>query len=183
MQFDALLGLWAATASTFLFLLFLGALFHKASDLVRFTGFLDNYNVFPQAILTVSAYGLIMTEALITVLLLPPQFNQFGAALAIGLLLIYATVIALNVAKGNIQIECGCGGPAIHLSYALVLRNVAIATMTLPLILAEHNPISLTDTAVATVCGAILYLLYVATAQLSSNLNRFHSEGFFSELS
>ena len=123
MQFDALLNLWITAATTFLVMLFLSALFHKASDLVRFTGFLGNYQVLPHASVTAAAYGLMVCEGLIPLLLLNPQFKQLGATLAMGVLLLYASVIALNVAKGNFKIECGCGCPAVHLSYGLVLRN------------------------------------------------------------
>lgn len=179
MQFLALIDLWNATVTAFLVLLFLRALFHKASDLVRFTGFLGNYHVLPQGGLTVGAYGLMASEALIIVLLLIPQFNQFGATLAIGILLLYAAVIGLNVAKGNFQIECGCGGPAMRLSYGLVVRNLLIAIMALPMLLNIHNEISLVDTAVSAVCGVILYSLYAVGEQLAANSNQVHLQGSF----
>lgn len=179
MQFLALIDLWSTTVTTFLVLLFLRALFHKVSDLFRFTGFLGNYNILPESALTVGAYGLMASEALTIVLLIVPQFNQFGATLAIGILLLYAAVIGLNVSKGNFQIECGCGGPAMHLSYGLVLRNLLIAIMALPMLLSIHNEISLVDTVVAAACGAILYSLYVVGEQLAANSNQAHFQGSF----
>jgi hypothetical protein len=179
MQFDALLDLWVTTATTFLVLLFARALLHKAADLGRFTGFLGNYNVLPPAGLTIAAYGLITLEGLIVLLLVTPQLNQLGAALAIGVLFLYAAVIALNVARGHREIECGCGGPAMLLSYSLVLRNIAVATIALPLLLGGDSPISTTDTAVAVACGAILYLFYVVAEQLLANVNQADLQGSF----
>ena len=179
MQFDTLLNLWITTATTFLVLLFIRALLHKVSDLVRFTGFLGNYNVVPHASLTIAAYGLIAVEGLIVLLLVTPQFNQLGAILAIGVLFLYAAVIALNVAKGNREIECGCGGPAMLLSYRLVLRNIVLAAIALSLVFSIYGPIAMTDTAVAVACGAILYLLYVVAEQLLANLNQADLQGSF----
>ncbi len=172
MQLDALINLWITTATTFLVLLFLSALFHKASDLMRFTNFLGNYQVLPNASLTPAAYGLMVCEGLVSLFLLTPQFKQLGATLAIGLLLVYASVIALNVARGNFKIECGCGGPPMHLSYGLVLRNVVIAAMSLPLAFSKNSPTIFIDTAIAVAAGAVLYLLYVVAEQLLANLNQ-----------
>jgi hypothetical protein len=174
MQFESLINLWNISISTFLILLVTRALLHKAADIDRFTGFLSSYRVLPQASLKVFTYGLIFVEALTVVMILISNFTQIGAAFAIGILLTYAAVIALNVYKGNFEIECGCGGPAMYLSYGLVWRNIAIATMALPLFLIARQPISFTDTAVAVVSGAVLYLLYFAVEQLISNFNRFY---------
>jgi Methylamine utilisation protein MauE len=171
MHLIALLDLWIAAATTFLALLFLRALLHKASDIERFTGFLTNYHVLPQAWLKTASYSLIAGEAFIVALLLTPASNESGVAMAISLLAVYASVIAINVAKGNTRIECGCGGPAMHLSYALVLRNIVIALMALPLLMVAHSQLTLMDTAVAVACGAILYLLYIAAEQLLANFN------------
>lgn len=179
MQFESLIDLWIISTSTFLVMLFIRALVHKASDLARFTGYLSSYEVLPQASLTTVTYGLIFIEALTVVLLIVSQFTQIGAAFAIGILLTYAAVIALNVYKGNLEIECGCGGPAMYLSYGLVWRNLAIATMALPLFLIARQPISFTDTAVAVASGAVLYLLYVAIEQLMANLNQFYLKASF----
>jgi hypothetical protein len=179
MQFESFIDLWNVSTSTFLVLLFIRALLHKASDLARFTGFLSNYDLLPQASLKAFTYVLIFIEALTVVSLLFSQFTQIGAAFAIGILLTYAAVIALNVYKGNLEIECGCGGPAMYLSYGLVWRNLAIATMALPLFLIARQPISFTDTAVAIACGAVLYLLYVAIEQLMANFNQFYLKAYF----
>lgn len=181
MQFVTLLDLWAVTTTTFLVLLFLRALLHKASDLVRFTGFLGNYHVLPRASLTGAAYGLMVIEAAIVVLLLTPQFNQYGAVLAVSVLLAYAAVMALNIARGNLQIECGCGGPPMLLSYALVLRNVVIAVMGLSLLWVVRTPIELLDAAVAVAGGGILYFLYVAAEQLMANSNHYHIQSYLRE--
>jgi len=179
MQFESLINLWNISTSTFLVLLITRALFHKAADIVRFTGFLSSYRVMPQASLKAFTYGLIFVEALTVVMILVSHFTQIGAAFAIGILLTYAAAIALNVYRGNFEIECGCGGPAMYLSYGLVWRNIAIATMALPLLLIARQPIAFTDTAVAVVSGAVLYLLYVAVEQLIANFNRFYLKAPF----
>lgn len=172
MLFDALLKLWATTMTTFLALLFLSSLFNKATDTERFIGFLGNYNLLPQASLNFFTYCLMACEFLIVTLLLVPQANKLGASIAIAILMLYASVIAINVFRGNLGIECGCGGPPIHLSYGLVFRNLAIAGMALPLLFRIDDPIAFIDIAVAVASGALLYLFYLASEQLLANLNK-----------
>lgn len=166
-----LLNLWVAAGTTFLSLLFVRSLMHKVSDVERFKGFLANYGVLPNAWLSAGANLLMGVEGLIVVLLITPTFNSLGTLMAIGLLMLYAGVIGLNVAKGNMRIECGCGGPAMHLSYGLVLRNLIIACMGLPMVLIQNTKLTLIDASVAVACGAILYLLYIVAEQLLANFN------------
>jgi hypothetical protein len=171
MRFVELLNLWVAAGTTFLALLFVRSLMHKVSDVERFKGFLANYGVLPSAWLIVGANVLMGVEGLIVVLLITPAFNYLGALMAIGLLMLYASVIGLNVVKGNTRIECGCGGPAMHLSYCLVLRNILIACMGLPMVLIQNTKLPLIDATVAVACGAVLYLLYIVAEQLLANFN------------
>ncbi|MGZ8251034.1 MAG: MauE/DoxX family redox-associated membrane protein [Methylophilaceae bacterium] len=171
MRFIELLNLWVAAGTTFLVLLFVRALLHKVSDVERFKGFLANYGVLPHAWLKAGANFLIGVEGLIIALLITPTLNSVGAVLAMGLLMLYAGVIALNIAKGNVLIECGCGGPAMHLSYGLVLRNLVIACVGLPMVLIQNTKLPLIDTSIAVACGAILYLFYIVAEQLLANFN------------
>jgi len=171
MEFTQLLSLWAVTGTTFLVLLFLRAMLHKLDDIDRFSGFLSNYQLLPQAWIQQAAYIIIGLEAVIIIMLMMPALNWAGAFMAMSLLMIYAIAMLINLIRGHNQIDCGCGGPAMHLSYGLILRNALIAMMALPSVLLPNTQLALVDTGVAVMCGAILCLLYSVGEQLIANLN------------
>jgi len=172
MQLNQLLSLWIITTSVFMAILFIRALSHKVTDLDRFVGFVDNYRLVPHSMRTITTYSLIVCEALVSVFLLIPSFVKVGAALAISMLLLYAFAIALNVTQGRVEIECGCGGSPMNLSYGLVLRNFGLALLAAPLVFLMPNPLSLIEFVVAAFCGVVLYALYAIGEQLMVNFKK-----------
>jgi len=171
MQLNEILSLCAVTGTTFLVLLFLRAMFHKLADVERFSGFLLNYQLLPQTWVQQAVHLIIGLEGLIILMLMMPALNRAGAFLASSLLLIYALAMLLNLLRGRVQISCGCGGPAMHLSYGLVLRNGLMVMMAVPSILRPNPQLALLDAGVAVMCGAILCLLYSVAEQLMANFN------------
>ena len=164
-----LLAMAAAAAAVLLIVLFLRTAFHKASDLVRFQGYVDDYRLLPEALVEPAAKGLVATEALAVVLLVVPGTVAVGAALAAGLLLFYAAVMALSLKRGRRRIECGCGGPAQTLSAALVLRNLLLAGLALLPLSTGFAALSLGEALAAVSSGLLVFLFVTLAEQVLAN--------------
>ena len=123
--------LLAATASAFVALLMLRAALDKAADGVRFEGVLADYDLVPDAALRPLRIALPVLELLAAGALSFGVTRMAGAGLAGVLLLSYACAMGLNLTRGRSEIDCGCGGPAQPLHWALVARNLCLtATLT-----------------------------------------------------
>lgn len=115
---------WIALACTAT--LFAHAAVAKATDLALFEQHLAALGV-PHSLLGAASRAVPGAEVLAALLLFTP-WRAAGAALAAALLLLYGTVMALHVARGHMP-DCGCGGEPLPVSWALVLRNGALAGM------------------------------------------------------
>lgn len=164
-----LLAMAAAAATVLLVVLFLRAAFHKVSDLARFQGYVEDYRILPERLVEPAAKGLVAAEGLAIALLVVPATVRLGAALAFGLLLLYAGGIALNLSRGRRRIECGCGGPAQMLSVSLVLRNGLLAALALLPLATGFNALSLGEAAAAVSSGLLLFLFVTLAEQLLAN--------------
>jgi hypothetical protein len=80
---------------------------------------------------------------------------------AILLLLLYAGAIGLNLLRGRVLLDCGCGGRSQPISWWLVGRNLALAGAAgLALLPVGERPLTLLDgitVAAAVLVGAALY--------------------------
>ena len=120
---DPLLA-WIAVACTAT--LFAHAALAKLADRALFEQHLAAYRV-PHALLPVLGWALPLAEAAVALALLTP-WRAAGAAAAVTLLLLYAAAMAWHRAAGR-RLDCGCGGEPLPLSWALVLRNGALALL------------------------------------------------------
>ena len=145
--------------------LFLAAAMHKARDLVDFRSVLATYRVVPDALVTPAAWVVMAAEIAIGVglLLRQPVAYAGAAALLVG----YALVIALNLARGRRFIDCGCGGATQPLSTGLVVRNAMLAIVaTIGLVPVASRTIGWIDI-VSIVAGVVVAgALYGAINQL-----------------
>lgn len=98
----------------------------KLMDRSLFEQHLAAYGV-PQSALPLFAWALPLLEAATALLLLTP-WRTVAAALAAGLLLAYAVAMAWHLARGHV-LDCGCGGAPMAVSWALVVRNLALAAI------------------------------------------------------
>jgi hypothetical protein len=110
---------------------FARAAMHKAVDLTIFAHTMGGYRLLPAMALVPVAIGLLVLEMAIVLGLIVPATRPFAAGAALALLSVYAGAIALNLARGNRHIDCGCGGAGQGLSWYLVLRNVLLAGLCL----------------------------------------------------
>lgn len=159
-----------AIAAGVLALVMARGLWHKLSDHAMFRATLADYGVVPERLVPVTAAGLAAAEALIALSLLIPA-TRMGAAIAAALLLaLYAWAIALNLRRGHVTIDCGCGGPGHGLSWMLVWRNLGLMAVALVAALApEARALGLADA--ATLVAAVLtgWLLLAVVEQAASN--------------
>jgi hypothetical protein len=120
-------------------LLFSYTAFEKASDFAGFRAAVVGYALLPERLAGAIAAALASCEATLGLALVAPAAWRLRAPALVAsaaLLALYGAAIAVNLARGRRDIECGCGGPAARqpLSEWLLARNallVAAAIMCL----------------------------------------------------
>lgn len=123
----------AAILHLLLAMTFARAAVHKLNDRQQFRAGLTAYNLLPTRLVPLAATMLASAEVIAALLLLQLS-SAAGLLLAAALLMLYATAMAINLVRGNTQIDCGCGGPLAvkkTISWQLVLRNILLATLAL----------------------------------------------------
>lgn len=123
--------LLVTVAAGFTALLLLRAVFHKVTDFTAFAGTLSDYRIVPSALVAPAAALLAAIEIVLAAGLLWNDTRPIAAVLAASLLAIYAAAMAYPLAQGRSEISCGCGGPAEHLSPALLWRNGVLIVVAL----------------------------------------------------
>jgi Methylamine utilisation protein MauE len=145
-------------------LLFLVSALHKLRDLRRFAEVFAAYGVFPAALARRLAPGVPALELAVAVGLLFDELRALALWLGIALLLIYATAIAVNLARGRRDLDCGCAGPNDRRPIAawMVWRNAVIAVLLSAVLLPwSERSFVLTDGVTigfGTACCALVYL-------------------------
>ncbi len=110
-------------------LLFALAGSHKLRNLAVFTEVFCAYRVLPEPLARRSAW-IIPAAELAIALTLPWQAGRpWALVAAIGVLIAYASGIALNIARGRRELDCGCGANGHRRSIApwMVWRNLILA--------------------------------------------------------
>ena len=124
-------------------LVFAGALAGKLRHRHELTGVVANYRVLPASLAAAAAWGLLALEALVVASLALGARLAEGAGLAMALLVVFAGAIAVNLARGRREIDCGCfqSGLRQNLSGALIARNLLLATALCPLLAHVGPPV------------------------------------------
>lgn len=164
-------------------LLFLAAGWHKLRDLAAFRASLAAYELLPERATRAAAAGLAVAELVASVALLAPVPAAPGTLLAVALLAVYTGAIAVNLARGRRDIDCGCAPAALAqpLGGGLVARNALLLGAAL-LCLAPTRPRSLVWLDGLTVLAAVgaLAASYAALERLMATaprLSRLRSGG------
>jgi uncharacterized membrane protein YphA (DoxX/SURF4 family) len=155
-------------------LLFTWAVVHKLRDVSAFEEALENYALLPKQLTTAAALAVICAEIAIAPSLL--LFRGSASALAAAALLgIYTFAIAVNLARGRRDIDCGCAGPAQRrtLSAGLIGRNTGLCAAALIGALPASQR-ALTGIDAATILGTVAFLglLYGAVDGMLTNAPR-----------
>jgi hypothetical protein len=110
-----------------------GAKFH---DLAAFQAVVEQYRLLPDRLVPLFARALPVVELGAAVGLLWPTSRAASAAVLIVLLVVFAVAMAVNLARGRSDIDCGCfiGARKQRISWPLVLRNLALAGLGLTLL-------------------------------------------------
>lgn len=160
------MSLVAATAATFTGLLFARAAWHKFSDFTAFTGFVADYDLVPEKQVRLASFGLAGLEGLVVAAMLVPGGNVLAAVVAIGLLGLYASGMAINIGRGRDRIECGCGGAVQPLSWQLVGRNITLIALAALCLIGSPYALSLGEAAAAVFSGFIVWVGYLLIEQI-----------------
>ena len=156
------LPVWIAAAVTATLLAH--AALAKFADLALLEQHLAVYGV-PSALLPMATRGLPALELLAALLLLSP-WRAAGAALAGLLLLAYAAAMGVHRWQGH-ELDCGCGGEPLPVSWALVLRKGVLAAVAgVAAAPPAARTLGLADFAVVAGAVALAALLYAAFNQV-----------------
>ncbi len=110
-------------------LLFAGAGAHKVRSFAHFAEVFAAYQVLPQALARSVAWLVPCAELAIAAALLWTPGRRAGVAAAIGVLLAYALAIAVNLRRGRLNLDCGCGPMRDRrpIAWWMVGRNLLLA--------------------------------------------------------
>lgn len=104
------------------------ASFGKWWHLSWFASVLSNYVLIPPPFARVAALLVTTTESLIAILLLFGLARPMADFGAIVFLITVTAAMAVNLAGGRKDVECGCSGrPGHKISWTLVARNIGLA--------------------------------------------------------
>ena len=155
--------------------LFIGAAWHKLSAPERFAAILRDYQLLPAFLirpLTFLIPAIEMTLVLGWISGLAPWITAMTSAV---LLATYALAMAINIVRGRIYIDCGCGfgaaaGKEQALSASLVARNVLLIGVALmSLVSAIERDFGVADLLIGFATVLISILLYASSEQLIQN--------------
>jgi hypothetical protein len=148
------------------------AAFAKLRSLDEFVGVVHNYRVLPEFLVRPVAYVLPPLEAAIALALLLEPTRRGAAIAAAALLAVFSVVMAVNLARGRVEIDCGCFAAALRqrISWALVGRNlalIALAALAMPAVTVARALTWLDGVTIVAGSGSAV-LLYVVFTQLRS---------------
>lgn len=154
-------------ATLFVGLVLAVAAISKLRSLDEFQGVVDNYRLLPGFLVAPVAKLLPWVELACAVALMVPPVREMAAWVAVGLFVMFALALAINVGRGRTHIDCGCvRRPTsksrigmFHVLRALFLAGVStfIALSSL-----EIASVPLASWLIAVASAAMLAMLYVA---------------------
>ncbi len=159
-------------------LVLLRAAWHKLRAPSAFRAALRDYRILPEIrlVLAPAAWGLALAESAAGLALLGRPEAAAPALAAVGLLGLYSFAIALNLARGRRELDCGCAGPAAPpqpIGEGLLVRNAVLIAVALGAGLPPSaRALAWLDAVSITGGAAALLLLYAAVEVAMSNAPR-----------
>jgi hypothetical protein len=153
------------------------AAIHAMREWTAFGGIVEQYRIVPPWLAMFFARILPPLELLAGSALVVPQMGRTGAMLGLCLMATFTAAIAVNLARGRVSIDCGCGGTnGQKLSMGLALRNLVVMV---GLAIAWMAPAKGTVDGVTTIgviCASLaLIALYFTANQLMTNFQAFYA--------
>ena len=141
----------------------------KLRDLEMFEGSLANYQLAPLWLEKPLAFLIPILECAAAVALLITSTRAIAAMTLLALLTVFTAAIAINLARGRTNIDCGCFGPALRqeLSGWLLLRNLFLMIMAAMVVLPPNGRAIETLDEVTIVLGAMTLVLLYASANFA----------------
>jgi hypothetical protein len=151
------------------------AAYHAMREWTEFGGIVEQYRIIPHRLARLTARILPLLEWLAGVALVLPKTSRVGAVLGLCLMALFTAAITVNIARGRLAIDCGCGGASGQkLSRGLVVRNLVL---TFGLVLGwaapPHGVVDGTTTIVVIGASLAFTALYFAANQLMTNFQAF----------
>lgn len=157
------LQIGSLAAGVLVALLFLAAGIDKLRHHDLLPGVIANYRLLPGALVAPAAWLLPPVELAVAAGLLlgpPAGLGLWPVLAAIGLLLLFAAAMAINIVRGRRHIDCGCGHAGLRqqLGWGQVLRNIMLAAALLAG-LATPAGLGGAELAMAMISGLVGWLL------------------------
>jgi hypothetical protein len=153
--------------------LFTAAASHKVREPRRFRATVAEYRLLPGPLVTPAALALVGGEIGVATALVLPAWRTVGLLGAAALLALYGGAIAVNLARGRRDLDCGCAGPAVRrpISGWLVARNALLAAIALAgLVPPASRPLVWVDALTILGSTAALAALYGAVDRMLVHL-------------
>jgi hypothetical protein len=150
---------------------FLQAAAHAMQDWPAYEAVVQDYRLATRLMARLAAKAMPPAQIAAAILLLIPGAMHAGPALGLALMAMFTGAIAINLLRGRVFIDCGCGGAAgQHISMGLIIRNLTLCAL---LAVAWVSPLVLPPSAAFAVgvagAGIFAAILYVAASQLLAN--------------
>jgi hypothetical protein len=171
---DKAIAVAAQSGRVCLALVFAIAAVHKLRNRKVLQGVVANYRILPRPLAAPAAQGLPWAELALALLLGNGWLAPAAALAGIGLLAVFAWAMAVNLRRGRGHIDCGCGQSVLRqtLGWPLVWRNLALALLLAPSLVAPGlAPQKAADPALLALgaaAGASLFVLYLLFNAISS---------------
>ncbi len=155
--------------------LFIGAAWHKLSTPERFAAILRDYQLLPAFLIRPLTFLIPAIEVTLVLGWISGLATWITAMTSAALLATYALAIAINIVRGRIYIDCGCGfgaaaGEEQALSSSLVARNILlIGVALLSLVPTTARGLGIIDLIIVSASVLIAILLYASSEQLIQN--------------
>jgi hypothetical protein len=147
---------------------FASAARHKWRHFTAFSAALAAHRLVPDALVAPLARGFAAAETAVAAGLLAPASATAASCAAAALLALYSGAIAINLARGRREIDCGCSARPQPLSGGLLARNAALAAAALPAALpAAQRTFVWVDALSAAAGAAALALVWLAAQSLA----------------
>ena len=160
-----------------------GILAHSAWQALRDPGAhtqaVAGYRLLPHFAVAPASFVLPVLNGLAALLLVAPARSQTGALLGAVLIGLFTAAIFINLSRGRLHIECGCGGAqGQRISTGLLVRNLMLLA---PLAVGYLAPVAgaLDAATVIGVAGGAggVAALYFTASQLLANNAALHAGG------
>ena len=153
------------------------AAFHATRGWTVFGGIVEQYRIVPPRLAWIFARILPPLQWVAAAALVLPMASRAGAVLGLCLMTLFTVAIIVNLARGRVSIDCGCGGASGQkLSMGLVLRNLVVMVGLIMARVAPPQGAVDGVTAIGVICASLAFIaLYFAANQLMTNFQAFYA--------